>query len=162
MKKIVTSLLLLLCTTGIYAQFEKNTWFVNPSLTGLDLSYNENNKVHFGLEASGGAFILDNTALLLTVGGDYGKNTTKTTTLGVGGRYYLDDVGIYFGLGAKYKHYSFDGWKDDYFSLGAEVGYAFFLSKTVTIEPAVYTDLSLSSWKRYTKFGVKVGFGFYF
>lgn len=47
------------------------------------------------------------------------------------------------------------------FALGAEAGYAFFLTRTVTIEPAVYYDLSFkdSDW---SKFGLKVGFGFYF
>ena len=46
-------------------------------------------------------------------------------------------------------------------TLGAEVGYAFFLSRTVTVEPAMYYNQSLTD-QDYSKFGVKIGFGFYF
>ena len=39
-----------------------------------------------------------------------------------------------------------------------EAGYAFFLSRTVTIEPAAYWNVNGDR----SKFGVKVGFGLYF
>ena len=163
MKKLVLSTMLLLCISLVAnAQFERNKWFVNPSVTGLGLSYSGSEKIHLGFEANGGAFLADNTALLLTLGGDYGKNMTKVTTLGVGGRYYLDKIGLFFGLGLKYKHFAFEGWKDNDFGAGAEIGYAFFVSRTVTIEPAVYYDQSFTNHKDYSKVGFKVGFGFYF
>lgn len=163
MKKLILCLFFLLSVSGVYAQFEQNKWFVNPSVTGLDLSYNKHNKVHFGFEANGGAFVLDNIALLLTLGGDYGKNQTDITTLGVGGRYYFDAVGVYLGAGLKYKHYSFTrGGKDNDFGCGLEAGYAFFITRTVTIEPGVYYDLSFSYPKDYSRVGLKVGFGIYF
>lgn len=44
---------------------------------------------------------------------------------------------------------------------GVEVGYAFYISKTVTIEPALYYDMSLKSQKDYSTVGVRVGFGIY-
>ena len=44
---------------------------------------------------------------------------------------------------------------------GVEVGYAFFLSRTVTIEPAVYYNQSLKNHSDYSEFGLKVGFGIY-
>ena len=163
MKKLVLSVVLLMvCTLGAQAQFEKDKWFVNPSVTGLGLSYNKNEKVHFGFEASGGAFVMDNVALLLSLGGDYGKGTVDATSVGVGGRYYLSKVGLFFGLGLKYKHFGSSIYKDDNFGMGLEMGYAFFLSRTVTLEPAIYYDQSFTNHKDFSKVGLKLGFGFYF
>ena len=45
--------------------------------------------------------------------------------------------------------------------LGIEAGYAYFLSKTVTIEPAVYYKWRFDDSDN-SRFGVKIGFGFYF
>ena len=49
-------------------------------------------------------------------------------------------------------------WDDTKFSFGLEAGYAFFLTRTVTIEPAAYWNINDDR----SKFGLKVGFGFYF
>lgn len=162
MKKLIACLALLVCTLGAHAQFEKNKWFVNASATGLGLSYSGSEKTHFGFDANGGAFVMDNVALLLNLGGDYAKNAMDVTTVGVGGRYYFDKVGVFLGLGLKYKHYAWEGWKDNDCALGIEAGYAFFLSRTVTIEPAVYYDQSFSDHHDFSKVGFKLGFGFYF
>lgn len=54
--------------------------------------------------------------------------------------------------------YNWDGGDKTRFGFGMEGGYAFFLSRTVTIEPAVYWDIN----KDRSEFGLKVGFGFYF
>ena len=43
---------------------------------------------------------------------------------------------------------------------GLEAGYAYFLSRTVTIEPAVYYKWRFNDGDM-SRFGVKVGFGFY-
>lgn len=40
MKKLMFIFSLLLVTVVAQAQFEKGKWFVNPSVTGLNLSYN--------------------------------------------------------------------------------------------------------------------------
>lgn len=162
MKKLLVSMLLLVCTLGVHAQFEKNKWFVNTSVTGLGLSYSGQEKTHFGFDANGGAFMADNIALLVSLGGDYGKHINNTTHVGVGGRYYFDKVGIFLGLGLKYKHFGDIPTKDNDLAAGFEVGYAFFLSRTVTIEPAIYYDQSFLHHKDYSKVGFKVGFGFYF
>ena len=42
-----------------------------------------------------------------------------------------------------------------------EVGYAFFVSTTVTIEPAIYYDQSFKNHSDYSKIGLRVGFGIY-
>ena len=44
---------------------------------------------------------------------------------------------------------------------GLEVGYAFFVSKTVTVEPAVYYDQSLKDHSDFSTIGFKVGVGVY-
>lgn len=161
MKKLVISMLLLVCTLTANAQFEKNKWFVNPSVTGLGLSYSGQEKTRFGFEVNGGAFLADNWALLLTLGGDYGKRIINETKVGVGGRYYFDKVGLFLGLGLKYKHFDVIERADD-LAASLELGYAFFISRSVTIEPAIYYDQSFLHHKDYSKVGFKVGFGFYF
>ena len=45
--------------------------------------------------------------------------------------------------------------------LGIEAGYAYFLSRPVTIEPAVYYKWRFDDSDN-SRFGIKVGFGFYF
>lgn len=155
-------LLLVGTAVGAYAQFEKSKWFVNPSVTGLNLSYSAQEKAHFGLQVQGGAFLVDNLALLLDIGGEYGKHSTDITSIGVGGRYYFSKCGLFLGLKLQAKHYAFDnGSKDNDCGIGAEFGYAFFLSRTVTIEPAVYYEQSFTN-QDYSKVGFKIGFGFYF
>ena len=44
---------------------------------------------------------------------------------------------------------------------GVEVGYAFFLSRTVTVEPSIYYDQSFKCHKDFSTFGVRLGIGIY-
>ncbi len=160
MKKFLVVACLLMAAVGAHAQFEKSKWVVNPSLTGLDLSHNELEDTRLGISAQGGAFVADNVALILTLGADWRKGT-DIYTVGVGGRYYFQQTGVYLGAGLRAKCWDFgsDNYTDTAISL--EAGYAYFLTRTVTIEPAVYYDLSLKD-SDFSKFGFKVGFGFYF
>lgn len=163
MKKLILCMMCLACTVAAQAQFERDKWFVNTSVTGLGLSYSSSEKTHFGFEVNGGAFLANNVSLLLSLGGDYGKHQTSTTAVGVGGRYYFNRSGVFLGLGLKYKHFQNTKGNDDNNNFGAtvEAGYAFFLSKNVTIEPAVYYDQSFNN-SDYNKIGLKVGFAYYF
>ena len=159
MKKLIILFGLLLSTLAAHAQFEKGKWFVNPSVTGLNLSYNTGTeKMHFGLEANGGAFLADNVALLLHAGADWQGGGADHYKLGVGGRYYFDAIGIYLGANVNLNHSVWTGDKVTRVGFGAEAGYALFLSRTVTIEPAAYWNVNGDR----SKFGVKVGFGLYF
>lgn len=159
MKKLMLMFSLLLVTLAAQAQFEKGKWFVNPSVTGLNLSYNtQTDKANFGLEAHGGAFLVDNVALLVRAGAQWNGGGTDVYKLGVGGRYYFDAIGIYLGANVNLNRYDGAGADKTRFGFGAEAGYAFFLSHTVTIEPAVYWDIN----KNRSEIGLKVGFGFYF
>ena len=44
---------------------------------------------------------------------------------------------------------------------GLEMGYAFFINRSVTIEPAIYYDQSFKNHSDYSKIGFKVGVGIY-
>ena len=141
MKKILVSLMLLVMTAlSAHAQFEKDVWYVNASLTGLDLSHSKNEGTNFGFALTGGAFVADNVAVLLNFKGNYVEHGMDETSIGAQGRYYFSSCGIYGGL----------------------VGYAFFLGRNVTIEPSVYYDLSFSDTSEFSKLGFKIGFGVYF
>lgn len=164
MRKILVSLVLLVVTTlGAYAQFEKNVWYTNASLTGLNLSHSKHEGTNLGFALTGGAFVADNVALLLHFKGQYVEHGIDETGIGAQGRYYFSSCGVYGGLGLSYKHLSAgEGFKKNLVCLTPEVGYAFFLGRNLTIEPAVYYDVSFSDTSDYSKLGFKIGFGLYF
>ncbi len=161
MKKYLLLVFLLMGTVCAHAQFEKSKWVVNPSVTGLGLSYDTGvDKASFGLGVNGGAFLMDNVALLLRGGVSWneGGSDMNRYYVGVGGRYYFDKVGIYLGANVNVDRWDGSSYDDTKFSFGMEAGYAFFVSKTVALEPAVYWNINGDR----SKFGLKVGFGFYF
>ena len=66
-----------------------------------------------------------------------GGSDLDVYTLGVGGRYYFDKIGVYLGADVNVDRWDWGHDLDDTkFSFGLEAGYAFFLTRTVTIEPA--------------------------
>ena len=159
MKKLVLLVCLLVVTVAAQAQFEKGKWVVNPSITGLNLTHNTGtDKTSFGLEAKGGAFLMNNVALLVHAGAQWNGGGSDIYTLGVGGRYYLSKIGVFLGANVGLKRWNWDGGDRTRCSFGLEAGYAFFLSRTVTIEPAAFWNID----KDGSDFGLKVGFGFYF
>ncbi|MBQ8593343.1 MAG: DUF3575 domain-containing protein [Bacteroidaceae bacterium] len=167
MRKLLTMFAILLVTSmTARAQFEQNKWYFNAAVTELGLTYSGSEKFRMGVQASAGTFLFDNLALLLNAEGVYHKQGDRTASFGVGARYYFQQNGIFLGTGVKFKHYEYKGdeeittdFNDGLWSL--EAGYAFFLSRTVTIEPSVYYDLSFKD-SDYSKLGLKIGFGLYF
>ena len=163
MKKVLLGLLLVLAATlNANAQFEKDVWYVNASLTGLDLSHSKSEGTNFGFALTGGAFVADNVSLLLNFKGQYVEHGMDETSLGAQARYYFATCGIYGGLGMSYKHLTAGDFRKHLVCLTPEVGYAFFLGRNLTVEPAVYYDLSLDETSQYSKLGFKIGFGLYF
>lgn len=158
MRKVMLSLLLLVMAVNAHAQFEKKTSYVSASATGLGLSYSSNEKFTLGLDLNGGYFI--EKAWMLY--GKVGYNHTRFTdnfSMGIGGRYYFLQNGIYMGLGLQYEHATKS---INNLQLCPEVGYAFFINRFITIEPAVYYHMSLNDFSDGSKVGLKVGLGFYF
>lgn len=160
MKKTALLILALLITTiTASAQFQAGKGYVGASLTGLDLHYNGSDKLNLGVEAKAGILPWDNLMLLGQVSYQHSGNDAVADhiTVGVGGRYYITQNGLYLGVNCKLLHAN-----HNYNDLmpGAEVGYAFFINRSVTIEPAVYYDQSFKKSK-YSTVGLKVGVGIY-
>ena len=168
MKKIITTLMLMAITLMVHAQFEQNKWYFNASVTDMNFTYSGSEEFRMGIQATVGTFLFDNIALILNGEGIYRKQGERSAAFGVGGRYYFSQNGIFLGTGIKFKHYEYhhndkfntsDKFNDGLWSF--EAGYVFFLSRTVTIEPSVYYDLSFKD-QDYSKVGFKLGFGLYF
>ena len=159
MKKIALLLAVLAVSLTASAQFEEGKKYVGVSATGLDLNYSGKDDLKIGLEAKGGYFLFDN---LMATGSLKYQNNGKAPdsfSLGVGGRYYIIQNGIFLGANVEFIHAD-----TNYNDLmpGVEVGYAFFLNRYLTIEPALYYQQSFKKHSDYSCVGLKVGFGYYF
>lgn len=158
-KKIAVVALGLMVSVGAHAQFESGKQYCGVSLTGLNLSYNGSEELSLGIQAKAGYFFEDDMMLLAQAEYKHSglEGVKDYWALGAQGRYYIEQNGIYLGAGVKLIH---TGSYNDVMP-GVEVGYAFFVSKQVTIEPAVYYDQSFKNHSDYSTVGVKVGIGIY-
>ena len=157
MKKIALFVMALMISVAANAQFEKGKGYLGASLSSIDLS-SQAKKFHFGLNAKAGYLFMDNLMATVQVGYDHTKDADDFFTLGVGGRYYIEQNGLYLGAGANYLHNS----AYDDFVPTCQLGYAYFLNRTVTIEPEVYYNLSLKDYTNYSGFGFRISLGIYF
>lgn len=159
MKKIAMLCASLGVALAANAQFEQGKVYCGASLTGLNLSYNGSSDLNLGVQGQVGYLFSDN---LMGVGNlSYqhtgGEGVSDYVSVGVQGRYYIVQNGLYLGVGAKLAH---TGSYNDVMP-GVEVGYAFFVSRTVTIEPALYYDQSFKNHSDYSTIGLRVGIGVY-
>lgn len=183
-KKIMLLVAAFAVTMASHAQFQQGKGYVGASLTGLDLHYNGADKFSLGFEAKGGYLFMDNLMGLAFTSVEHkgDKNTTDNFMVGAGARYYIIQNGLYLGVNAKYVHASqkieqtgtvidpFTGLEAPYTEKikshyndvmpGLEVGYAFFINRSVTVEPAIYYDQSFKH-SDYSTIGLKVGIGVY-
>ena len=157
MKKLGFLLVALVVSMTASAQFEKGKAYLGASLSGIDIS-SQAKKFHFGLNVKAGYLFMDNLMATAQVGYEHLEDTPDVFTLGVGGRYYIIQNGLYLGASLKYKH------ADEYndFLPGVQVGYAFFVNGCITIEPEIYYEQSFKNHKDFSKVGLRVGLGFYF
>lgn len=159
MKRLALFVCLLVATMAAQAQFEKGKWMLSPSISGLGLSYDtKSEKAAFGLEVSGGTFVMDNWAVLLEAGAKWAGASADVFSIGVGTRYYFSKIGVFGGTHVSYDTVQYKDFHRRVCTFGLEAGYAFFLSRSVTIEPSVYWDINKDS----SKLGLQLGFGFYF
>ena len=158
-KKIAVVALGLMVSVGAHAQFESGKQYCGASLTGLNLSYNGSEELNLGIQAKAGYFFEDDMMLLAQAEYKHSglEGVKDYWALGAQGRYYIEQNGLYLGFGAKVAH---SGSYND-FMPGVEVGYAYFVSKQVTIEPAIYYDQSFKKHTDYSTIGFKVGIGIY-
>lgn len=155
MKKIFLALVMVTVSVlSASAQFEKGKVVLNGSLPGLGLSYSDAKDFGFGLELNGGYFVADNLMIMGTAGFDYNKKKWNDLYLGLKGRYYILQNGLFLGAGARYLH-EYKNFND--LQIIPEMGYCFFLGRNVAIEPSVYYSMSTTDFKRKSEFGVKFG-----
>ena len=102
MKKIIMMLTMLTMTLVANAQFEAGKTYVNASLSGMDLSFSGTQQGKFDIGAMVGYFVEDQWLVSVQAGMHHpGKGGKATTTIGVGGRYYVLDNGLFLGLNGK-------------------------------------------------------------
>lgn len=159
MKMKLTLLLAgLMMAVAANAQFEKGKKYIGASLSGLNMSYNGSEKSHFGLDAKAGYFFTEDWMVTGQVGYDKKTDIPAALSIGVGARYYIVQNGLYLGASASFLH---QGSNYDDLMPSVQIGYAFFLSHTVTIEPEIYYNHSFKSHSDYSTIGLRVGFGIY-
>ena len=115
-------------------------------------------KFHVDLSAKGGYMLTDNILALGDVSYNYKKDAAPegVFSLGAGMRYYIEQNGLFLGAGAKL----YDITNDLDFQPNLSLGYAFFLSRTVTVEPELYFNLSTEDIDN-SNYGFRIGFGIY-
>ena len=156
MKKIALIAVALVMSIAANAQFEEGKGYIGASLSGLDIS-NQTKEFHLGLNARLGYMFQDNLMALGEIGLDHWDKSPDALVVGAGARYYIVQNGLYLGAGLKFKHGN-DSYNDLLPSF--QLGYAFFLSRTVTLEPELYFDISTKKFD-YTCYGLRVGIGVY-
>ena len=155
MKKFILLLAVLATTLSANAQFEKGKAYIGAGLTGFDIS-SQAKKFHLGISAKAGYLFMDNLMATAQIGYEHLKDSPDVFTLGGGARYYIIQNGLY--LGASLKYYHTDNYND--FRPGVQLGYAFFISRTVTIEPELYIDFSTKKFED-SAYDLGVSFGIY-
>ena len=159
-KKVLMLVVGLMSVMATHAQFEEGKIYLGASLSGLDLNYSGSDNLNLGVQAKAGYMCMDN--LMLLAQGSYQHyghdDVPDYASIGVGGRYYIIQNGLYLGAGVKLVHAN-TNYND--FMPGIEVGYAFFISHTATIEPAIYYDQSFKNHSDYSRIGFRIGFGIY-
>lgn len=155
MKKIAMVFVTLLLSVAANAQFEKGKYYVGASLSGLDLS-SQAREFHLGIDAKCGYTFMDNLMLTGQLSYNHLSGSRDSYSLAGGVRYYIEQNGIYLGASARYKH----AYEYNDFLPGVQIGYAFFLSRTVTLEPELYMDFSTKDFD-YSCYGLRIGIGIY-
>ena len=156
-KKIAMFIATMMVSLASHAQFEAGKTYVGASLSGLDLSYSGLGGGSFGIQGKAGYMLADNWMAIGQLSYDKQKNVPYTMSFGAGARCYIVQNGLFLGASALYKH------RQSYDDLmpSIQIGYAFFINRTVTIEPEVYYEQSIKSHKDYSQIGLRIGIGIY-
>jgi hypothetical protein len=160
-KKILMLMMALTVSVATFAQFEKGTAYVSTGLSGASLNYSGSESWRFDVGAKVGYFLEKDWMALAQDEYNYRKYEPNAFSLGLAIRYYLSDNGIYMGGGLNYEHRTYCDEHMDDFLPTVHVGYAYFLSRTVTIEPEVYYNQSLKNHRDFSNFGFRLNIGVY-
>ena len=161
-KKIATLLFGLMSVVAANAQYTQDTppfgqgkLYFGTAMSGFDIG-SKASKFAVDLSVKGGYMLTDNILALGDVSYNYLKDADGIFSIGAGLRYYIEQNGIFLGAGAKL----YDMTNDLDFQPNLSLGYAFFLSRTVTIEPELYFNLSTKDIDN-SNYGFRIGFGIY-
>ena len=156
-KKIAMFIAAMMVSLASHAQFEAGKTYVGASLSSFDLSYSGLAGGNLGLQGKAGYMLADNWMITGQLSYENKKDVPYALSLGAGARCYIVQNGLYLGASALYKHVS------NYNDLmpGIQIGYAFFVNRTVTIEPEIYYEQSLKGHKDYSQVGLRIGIGIY-
>lgn len=156
MKKIALFVMALIVSVAANAQFEQGKFYCGASFSGFDLGYSGLTKGHVNVQAKGGYLLWDNIMATAQLSYEKSKDTPAAFSCGIGGRYYIEQNGLFLGAGARLANITHD--LD--LQPNASLGYAFFLNRTVTIEPELYVNISTKDFD-YSSFGFRLGIGIY-
>ena len=138
--------------------FHADKYYIGASLSGLDLNYSGLDELKFGAQCEAGYFVFDNFALLGLAGYNSNGKAPDSFNVGAGARYNIEQNGLFLGARINYLHAN-KNFND--LQPGVELGYAFFLSRTVTLEPAIYYNQSFNNHSDYSNLGLKLGLSIY-
>jgi hypothetical protein len=157
MKKTILFFTFILLSIACHAQFEEGKCYFNASMSSLNVDYNKTDKWNVGICGKIGYIFMDDLMLMANV--EYGySHDASTIAFGPSVRYYIVQNGLYMGAGANFVHHP-ESFNDLMPCL--QVGYAFFLNGTLTIEPEIYYNQSFKHHD-YSGIGLRIGLGFYF
>lgn len=156
-KKLISLLAVLLMSVASYAQFESGKFYGGLSVTGLDISYNKADKWNVGIGGQLGYMFEDCWMVLANLDYSY-QNEHSNLAIGPAVRYYIAANGIYLGAGTKFVHHLCSV---DELMPHLNVGYAFFLNRTMVLEPEIYYNHSFKNHD-YSGIGFKLGLGIIF
>lgn len=159
-KKFFLTFVILFTVITANAQFESGKAYINTSLSNLNVNFKGKDKLNIGVGAQAGYFIEDDWLISARVGYNHigGQNAPDNISVGAGIRYYIEQNGLFLGLNCNLIHADHN--YNDVMP-GIELGYAFFLSRTVTIEPSIYYDQSFKKHSDFSTVGLRIGFGIY-
>lgn len=143
-------------STASFAQFEQGKFYIGAGVSGLDLNYSDFSKTKFDVGVKCGYFFMDDWMITANADFSHRKGQDNAVVAGAGLRYYIEQNGLYLGASANYIN---DGCFEEV-RPSVQLGYAFFLSRTVTIEPEVYYNQSFKS-RNYNNVGLRINFGIY-
>tara|TARA_B100000965_G_C19122487_1_gene553888 strand:+ start:38 stop:574 length:537 start_codon:yes stop_codon:yes gene_type:complete len=165
MKKLFTILCAGLLTFGLSAQTETGNIMMGVNSNFSFESYTDEGadegNTTFGLNASGGYFVIDNLAVLATLGYESLGEDMSTMTYGVGVRYYMNSIFGHVAYNMGSSSISDLDVSTSQIALGA--GYSHMLTDNIALEPMLnYVMDSVEGEASGSGFGLKIGFGLYF
>ncbi len=160
MKKTVISLFFLFFVfTSSFAQFDKGKMYIGTTFDGAGISYSKATHLAFGLGGNLGYMFQQDVMLIGEAGFNFSDHNFQKVFLGAHCRYLIEQNGLFLQGGVRYAH-SAHSYND--LAISPEVGYCHFLNEHLTIEPAIYYDISVTDFSDHSCFGVKIGLGWYF